>query len=147
MEPKLFVAMKAFIVHDGKVLILRESPKDTERTNVGKYDVVGGRVKPGQRFDESLLREIHEETGLAVKIGKPFHVDEWRPVVRGEPWQIVAAFFECSTKSDAVTLSDEHDDYRWIDPHAYRSYPLIENLTRAFDAYLTREGSSEVQPH
>ena len=73
MEPKLFVAMKAFIVHDGKVLILRESPKDTERTNVGKYDVVGGRVKLGQRFDESLLREIHEETGLAVKIGKPFH--------------------------------------------------------------------------
>ena len=130
--------MKAFVVHDGRVLILRESPKDAERTDVGRYDVVGGRVKPGQRFDESLLREIHEETGLTVKIGKPFHVDEWRPVVRGEPWQIVATFFECSAESDAVTLSDEHDDYRWIDPQAYRSYPLIENLLLAFGAYLAR---------
>lgn len=136
-DPKLFVSMKAFVVHDGKVLILRESAKDAERTNVGRYDVVGGRVKPGQRFDESLLREIREETGLAVRIGRPFHVDEWRPVVGGEPWQIVATFFECFAASDAVTLSDEHDDYRWIDPQTYRSYPLIENLIRAFDAYLT----------
>jgi len=138
MEPRLFVSMKAFVVHDGRVLILRESPKDAERTNVGKYDVVGGRVKPGQRFDESLLREIHEETGLTVKIGKPFHVDEWRPVVRGEPWQIVATFFECFSDSDVVTLSDEHDDYRWIEPKAYRSYPLIENLLPALEVYLAR---------
>ena len=138
MEPKLFVAMKAFIVHDGRILILRESPKDTDRTNVGRYDVVGGRIMPGQRFDESLLREIREETGMTVKIGRPFHVDEWRPVVRGEPWQIVATFFECFADSDAVDLSGEHDDYRWIEPKAYRSHPLIENLHQAFEAYLTR---------
>ena len=72
MEPKLFVATKAFIVYNNKVLILRESIKYQEGTNHGKYDVVGGRVKPGQRFDESLLREIKEETGLAVKISQPF---------------------------------------------------------------------------
>ena len=61
---KLFLALKAFLVHDGKVLVLRESPKNPIGTNAGKYDVAGGRLEPGERFDETLLREIREETGL-----------------------------------------------------------------------------------
>src|SRR5258708_5664220 len=72
MDIKLFVATKAFIVYNGKVLILQESNKYTDGSNEGKFDVVGGRIVPGERFDESLLREIEEETGLEVKIGKPF---------------------------------------------------------------------------
>ncbi|MCD4666214.1 NUDIX domain-containing protein [archaeon] len=76
MEPKIFVATKAFIFHKGKMLILRESSKYNDGTQTGNYDVPGGRVKPGQRFDESLLREIKEEIGLNVKIGKPFNVEE-----------------------------------------------------------------------
>lgn len=136
MEPKLFVAMKAFITHRGRVLILRESPKDADRTNVGHYDVVGGRLTPGQRFDESLLREIREETGLKIRIGKPFFVSEWRPVVRNEQWQIVGTFFECSSDTDGVTLSDEHDDFQWIDPVDYQKFDLIGNILPAFEAYL-----------
>ena len=91
---KLFVATKAFIVNDGKVLLVRESNKYKDGANEGRYDVVGGRVNPEQRFDDGLIREINEETGLNVKIGKPFFVNEWRPVVRGEKWQIVGVFFE-----------------------------------------------------
>ena len=56
MVDKIFVAMKAFIVHSGKVLLLRESSKYSDGSNAGKFDVVGGRVEQGQRFDESLLR-------------------------------------------------------------------------------------------
>lgn len=86
---KLFVATKAFILYDGKVLLLKESSKYQDGTNAERFDIVGGRVEPGQRFDESLLREIKEETGLDVEIGRPFFVNEWRPIVRGEQWQIV----------------------------------------------------------
>ncbi|OGY43358.1 MAG: hypothetical protein A2731_00680 [Candidatus Buchananbacteria bacterium RIFCSPHIGHO2_01_FULL_39_8] len=138
MEPKLFVATKAFIVYNNKVLILRESIKYQEGTNHGKYDVVGGRVKPGQRFDESLLREIKEETGLAVKISQPFFANEWRPVVKSEQWQIIGVFFKCIADSDQVILSQDHDDYIWIDPKDYRDYNLIENLYPAFEAYLNQ---------
>ncbi len=138
MEPKLFVATKAFIVHNGKVLILRESTKYQSGANIGKFDVVGGRVEPGQRFDESLAREIKEETGLNVKIGKPFFVNEWRPVVKGEQWQIVGTFFECVADSDNVKLSNDHDDHKWIDPKEYKNHPLIENLQPAFEAYLKK---------
>ncbi|AKM84461.1 TPA: hypothetical protein DHW58_00815 [Patescibacteria group bacterium] len=139
MNPKIFVATKAFIVYNGKVLILREVNTYQDGTNIGRFDVPGGRLQPGQRFDESLLREITEETGLTVKIGKPFFVNEWRPVVRGEQWQIVGTFFECETDSDQVVLSEDHDAFEWIEPKEYRNYNLIPNLLSAFETYLTRE--------
>jgi len=137
MDVKLWVATKAFVVFKGKVLILREASEYKDGTNVGKYDVVGGRIEPGQKFDESLLREVKEETGFDITIGRPFYVGEWRPVVRGEQWQIVGTFFECSATSDKVKLSEDHEDYKWISPKDFRKYSLIENLAPAFEAYLS----------
>ncbi len=136
MVDKLFAATKAFIVRDGKVLILKESSKYTDGANAGRFDVPGGRIEPGQRFDESLLREIKEETGLDVKIGRPFFVNEWRPKVRGEEWQVVATFFECFAETDDVILGEDHDEFKWIAPEEYKQYNLIENLHAAFAAYL-----------
>lgn len=132
----MFVAIKAFINFNDKILILRESSKYSDGSNTSKYDVVGGRVNPGQRFDDSLLREIDEETKLRVDVGKPFFVNEWRPVVRGEYWQIVGTFFECKSYSDRVVLSEDHDEYLWINPKDYPKYNLIENLVPAFESYL-----------
>lgn len=96
-------------------------------------------MKPGQRFDESLLREIKEETGLDVKIGRPFFVNEWRPIVRGEQWQIVGIFFECFATSSEVMLSEDHDVYKWIDPKEYKNFDLVDSLIPAFEDYLDRE--------
>lgn len=138
MVDKLFVAVKAFVVHNGKVLVLRESTKYADGANAGKFDVVGGRVKPGERFDEGLLREIKEETGLTVTIGRPFFVNEWRPVVKGEEWQIVGTFFECFSATDVVIVSNDHSEFVWIDPKDYRTIPLIENLIPAFESFLSR---------
>jgi 8-oxo-dGTP diphosphatase len=138
MDIKVWVATKAFLTYRGKVLILREADKYKDGTNLGKYDVVGGRIRPGQRFNESVLREIKEETGLIAKIGKPFYVGEWRPVIRNEHWQIVGTFFECGVKTGKVRLSKDHDSYLWINPKEYKKYKLIENLAPAFKAYLIR---------
>lgn len=134
---KLFVATKAFIEHDGKVLILRESSKYDDGTNAAKYDVPGGRLEPGQHSFESLRREIKEETGIeGVKIGKPLFVNEWRPKKGDEQWQIVGIFFLCSAPDVKVKLSQDHDDFQWVDPAKYKDYSLIPNLTLAFEAYL-----------
>lgn len=138
MVDKIFVATKAFIVHNGKVLLLKESSKYNDGSNAGKFDVVGGRVEPGQRFDESLLREIKEETGLNIKIGRPFFVNEWRPNVRGEQWQIVGTFFECLSESNDVKLSSDHSEFVWINPKDYKNYKLIDNLIPAFESFLNR---------
>lgn len=136
MGPKLFVATKAFVVYNGKVLLVRESGEYQDGTQTGRFDVPGGRVQPGEHFDESLRREVKEETGLDIEIGKPFFVNEAWPVVGDEQWQIVRIFFECTSKSDKVVLSPDHDAFLWIEPERYREYPVIENLVPMFEAYL-----------
>jgi 8-oxo-dGTP diphosphatase len=135
MEIKQFTATKAFIRYQDKILILRESGDYDDGTNEGSFDIPGGRVNPGQRFDESLRREIKEETGLNIAIGNPFFVNEWRPQKNGEQWQIVGIFFECQADTDQITLSQDHDKFKWIDPKEFKNYNLIENLHPAFESY------------
>jgi 8-oxo-dGTP diphosphatase len=146
MKPRIFVATKAFILFQGKILILRESSKYTDGTNAGRYDVPGGRVEPGEKFSSSLLREIKEETGLRVKVGRPFFTSEWRPVVRGRTWQIVCTFFECQSKSDNVVLSKDHDSYEWIEPKKFRRYLLIHERLAAFESYIDFSASKKPYP-
>ncbi len=136
MVDKQFVATKALIVHEGKLLFLRESSGYGDGTQEGRYDVPGGRVQPGERFDESLPREIQEETGLSVAMERPFHMDEWRPEVRGEHWQIIATFFLCKADSEDVTLSEDHDSYVWVTPQEALSLNIIPNLTSMIQAYM-----------
>ncbi|MBI4175409.1 NUDIX domain-containing protein [Candidatus Berkelbacteria bacterium] len=135
---KFFVATKALIVQSEKVLILRESATYADGTNHGRYGLPGGRLEVGEQFEAALRREVSEETGLTVTIGRPIAVREWRPVVRDEEWQIVGIFFACASDSAAVTLSTEHDAFLWIDPHAHRSYGLIDNEHSVFDEYLAQ---------
>jgi 8-oxo-dGTP diphosphatase len=136
MDIQLFVACKAFITYQGKLLLLQESPNYKDGSNIGYYDVPGGRVKPGEAWSDGLIREIKEETGLTVEVGRPFFVNEWRPTVRGEQWQIVGIFFMCSASSDQVVLSSDHAKYIWIDPKEFKNYPVIENMIPVFEAYL-----------
>lgn len=136
VSPKLFIATKAFIEHEGKLLILRESSVYEDGTHAGEFDLPGGRLHPGERFDDALRREVREETGLEIMIHEPIHVVEWRPVVRDESWQIVCVFFRATCRSGEVTLSSDHNELRWIDPEAFGDEPLIKNLTPAFTAYL-----------
>ena len=133
---KLFIAGKAVIRYNDKILVVRESSKYADGTQVGKYDVVGGRLTPGEPFADSLLREIKEETGLTVTLGEPFFLNESFPVVRGEQWHIVRVFVECFAETDAITLSGDHDDFLWIDPEDYLKYTVIDNLVPMFEKYL-----------
>lgn len=124
--------------HQGKILLIRESPKYEVGTQTGKWDVPGGRLEPAEPFTEALIREIQEETGLVVKMGKPVLVNQVNPVVKGEEWQVVRMFFECFADSLEIKLGDDHDAYEWIDPARYADYEIIGNLKPVFEAYLGR---------
>lgn len=133
---KFFLATKAFIVHDKKVLILREAATNPDGVHAGTYYLPGGRLQPGEQVEDALRREVREETELDIIIKKPFAHGEWRPQVRGEQWQMIAFFFLCEATSTNVTLSEEHDAYAWINPTLYKEYPIVDTLHHVFETYL-----------
>lgn len=135
---KLQVAMKAVVVNrDGKILLLREAATYKDGTNVGKYHLPGGRIEPGEHFEEALKREVKEESGLAVKIKAPIYVGEWRPVIRGVTHQIVATFFVCEVSgSDKVVLSDEHDKAEWVSPKDALGFNILDPENKVIDAFI-----------
>jgi 8-oxo-dGTP diphosphatase len=134
------VALKAVIVNgEGKMLVLREANTYADGTNLGKYDVPGGRLEPGEAWHDGLLREVREETGLAVELVKPLIVGEWRPVINGVTNQIVGIFMLCKlTGSDAITLDHEHDSYVWMSQEEIDKYNLLPATRDAANAYFAK---------
>jgi 8-oxo-dGTP diphosphatase len=131
------VAARAIIEKDGNFLIIRESSRYDDGTKTGKYDFPGGRVKVGESIQASLERETEEEVGLKVKVGRPFFVDEWKPVIKGEQVQIIGIFFICETFNTEVKLSTDHDDYKWVSLSEYDQFPLVLEVKKAFDVLVS----------
>lgn len=77
------------------------------------YDFPGGGVNLGESLKDALDREIMEETGLSVDIGKLLHVEEdffIHPATE-QPHQTFLFFFACSNPRGELTTAhfDEHE--------------------------------------
>lgn len=132
----LRVAAKAVIINDeGKLLLLREANTYKDGTGTGRYHMPGGRLDPGEYFEHGLHREVKEETGLEVESLFPIYVGEWRPVIQGVPNQIIAIFTVCQAKTAKLKLSDEHDDYVWIDPKDAGKYDIMDPEPKVIERY------------
>jgi 8-oxo-dGTP diphosphatase len=114
-EDKLFfVGQKAFIEKDGEVLILISK-------DLG-LDFPGGKIQEGESdFNESLKREVREETGLEIEVGDIF--ERWSFKFRyghniGK--EVLLIGFKCKYKSGGVKISDEHGGYKWVNKNNYK---------------------------
>ncbi|MGL6298380.1 MAG: NUDIX hydrolase [Methanobacteriaceae archaeon] len=61
------LVMRGLLKVDNKVLILKRHPKST--TNPNKWELPGGKVDAGEDFENALVREFIEETGLEIEMG------------------------------------------------------------------------------
>jgi 8-oxo-dGTP diphosphatase len=60
----LLVAACALVDTDGRVLIAQ---RPAGRSMAGMWEFPGGKIEPGERPEDTLIRELHEELGISVK--------------------------------------------------------------------------------
>lgn len=101
----------AIVQNANKVLIIQRAKSDKGVPDLN-WAFPGGKVKPGERIEQSLLREVYEETGLRITIDSLVHT-------RVIPNTIITAYyFLCSlvsVKEDKVKLNArEIKAFDWV---------------------------------
>lgn len=104
---KTYNAVKGLISCKDKYLILEK-----ENFLGGKYEVSGGRKDSGETDEETLKREIKEETGLEVEIQKL--LNKWSLDLPEKGIHLDGKTYLCKSYSDGVKLSKEHINYKWV---------------------------------
>ena len=62
---KLLLVVAAALVDTDHRVLIAQRPKDKQLG--GLWEFPGGKIGPDERPEEALIRELHEELGLAVK--------------------------------------------------------------------------------
>jgi 8-oxo-dGTP pyrophosphatase MutT (NUDIX family) len=98
-------SIKGVVVRGGRVLLLLNERDE--------WDLPGGRPDPGEEDRAALVREVREETGLAVEVGAL--VDEHLFEVLPQRFVRIVAY-ACALRTEgAVALSHEHREACWVE--------------------------------
>lgn len=136
-----YISLKGVIFFHGKVLLLREGDY-AANTSKGNWQFPGGRIDRGEHFQDGLIREVKEETGLDIKFGKPFYMSEWFPSPKVTPWHVVAVFVLCESESEEVVVSEEHDAFQWLAPEEVLKLENVSvGIKEAIEEYLKDKNS------
>ncbi|MBI3071849.1 MAG: (deoxy)nucleoside triphosphate pyrophosphohydrolase [Deltaproteobacteria bacterium] len=82
------IVVAALVEQDGKVLVTR---RRTDGAMGGLWEFPGGKVEPGENPRAALVREIREELGVEIGVGKP--VDVVHHIY--EAFELLMIVFEC----------------------------------------------------
>lgn len=111
---KIFkIATKAIIENnENKYLILKKTIEENLNDACSNlFDLPGGRVEYGEDLENSLKREIKEETSLIAKKIKLLSVNS---VIKKDKIQLIVITYLCTCISYECILSEEHNDFIWL---------------------------------
>jgi ADP-ribose pyrophosphatase YjhB (NUDIX family) len=112
----------------------------TRRADNGRWCLPGGHFEPGEDVAEACIREMHEETGLEVRVVRLVGVYSSPDFVldygeRGR-FQVVALSFEVETVGGELGLSDETTEVGYFTAEDIADLDLLEHhRTRIADAF------------
>lgn len=103
------------IIKDNKVLLLKRT--QDKKFLPGYYDVPGGKVDPGEDPNDTIIREVKEETDLDVEIVRPYNV--WSTILEfnNKKEHVIEIDYLLRIKqSKEIKLSqEEHCEFIWVD--------------------------------
>lgn len=107
----------AIINNQNRILLLQAS--DLTRIS-GKWSFPGGHIDYGESIEESLKREVKEETNIDIEVLSPIKTD-----VINKTYTII---FAAKYISGEVNLSKEHSNYRWVKIKEMKNLNLISDI-------------------
>lgn len=125
----LFIPGSTIFVHDdsGRLLLLKHAAS-------GKWVLPGGKMEPGESFEDCARRELREETGLEAQALQPltlfagpaFRYDDGKGV-----WDSVGVLFLAQNVSGELNLpAGEILEACWVEPDEVQDADLLGSYTR-----------------
>jgi len=132
------LAVSAAVFRDGKVLLVRRARPPAH----GLFTLPGGGVEAGETLSEAIVREVAEETGLAVE---PVAIAGHREVISRDPdgrveRHFVILAFAAHWRAGEPVLDAELDDHLWLDPDEVATLATTEGLPEIVAAACARLG-------
>ena len=125
-EGRLSVGCAAAIFDEAQERLLL-----TRRTDNARWCLPGGRMESGESAAECCAREVFEETGLEVEVGRLIGIytsPDWLVAYAdGNRYQVVSFCFEAKVVGGVLRLSDETLEYRYFSWQEIEQLDVIEN--------------------
>jgi ADP-ribose pyrophosphatase YjhB (NUDIX family) len=131
-----YLAVSAAIVRAGRLLVVRRAKPPAAQV----FTFPGGVVEAGEALLEAVVREIAEETALAIA---PLALAGHREfVARDEAGRVVRHFvilaFAARWVAGEPVLNDEIAEARWVTPAELEALATTEGLAEIARAALTQ---------
>jgi 8-oxo-dGTP diphosphatase len=121
----------------GRLLLIKRG----HEPGAGLWSVPGGRVEPGETDSEALVREIREETGLAVQAG-PLLGRVRRPAPDGpaadggqDSTVLDIRDYAATVTGGTLCPGDDAAEARWVAVSELPSLPITEGLVEALTSW------------
>jgi len=114
----VLVAACALIDPDGRVLIAQRPPG---KPMAGLWEFPGGKVEPGERPEQCLIRELREELGIAVQeecLAPLTFASHTYP-----DFYLLMPLYVCR-RWDRFVEAREAQQLKWVRPHELRNFPM-----------------------
>lgn len=120
--------------NDGEFLLSQRFDPDFKDAHL-KWDFPGGTNEFGESLEETLKREIIEETGLMVEVldMMPHSVSKLWESTTGEV-HVILVCYNCALVSGELSTADKKiNDLKWVKPDLINSFELLSTTQQFFD--------------
>ncbi|NWF87595.1 NUDIX hydrolase [Candidatus Bathyarchaeota archaeon] len=126
------VGVGAIIICNGQILL----EKRKNEPGKGKWSIPGGLVDLGESLEQTVIREVKEETGLQVK--KPKLIDVVDNIITDRKEEVkyhfVIADYFVNLVGGVLKASSDAQELKWVQIDEAEKY----DLTKTFRTFLKR---------
>jgi ADP-ribose pyrophosphatase len=123
------VGVGAITIHQGRILLVKRGTEPSR----GLWAIPGGTLKLGETLQECAAREILEETGINIKVGKCLYVfDFFEYDDSGKiKFHFVVVDFAGEYISGQPKGADDAEEARWLKPEELNKLPVSKKTIAA----------------